>query len=377
MNALLAILLLAQARKIEGSAHESTVEANGKKLPAIACEGTTDLPEKSRLDAKLYYGPLEFGRHLDFRVAEVTDGKFRMVFPTFPEKNLAGSYSIHVEFNPYLQQQEIQEKLGKHLRLYEVEIPLAIGTEEDAARDRRRVQERLGREVDALRNLVGGVMAKLAERPAAVEWNRFAQDWGTYIREIERRCIGVPEYRALRIDDLSEQSMEELTACVYAIIRAAGAWLAKPDDAALASALQEHRTGFDTLRRPIVLRLGVEKASAKELTDRLNGVRTPVVDAHEFYRALRKEKAPEIDYYKAKLGLYRKAFRRAALEMVDIAPDARQEAVRKILEKGTSFFRGAEEAGDFKDDRTDTLRELLEEFRKEVDAFEAALRNSP
>ncbi len=377
MNALIAILVLAQARKIEGTAQETTVETEGRKRPAIACEGTTDLPEKSRLDARLYYGPLEFGRHLDFRVAEVTDGKFRVVFPTFPEKNLAGSYSIHVEFNPYLQQQEIQEKLGKHLRLYDVEIPLTIGSEADTANDRRRVQVRLGAEIDALREIVGAVSARIGEKPAAAEWIRITQDWSARIREIELRCVNVPEYRALRIDDLSEQSMEELTACVHHVIRAAGERLARPEDATAAAAFEEHRKGFDLLRRPVVLRLGIEKASAKELADRLLGVRSPVVDANEFYRGMRKEKAPEADYYRSRLGLFRKAFRRAALEMVDIAPDPRQEAVRGILEKGTAFFRGAEEAGDFKEDRTDALRELLEEFRKEVDSFEAALRDSP
>lgn len=355
---LLASSAWAQARRIEATAKEVLTDS---KRPAFVCEGTTTLPETGRLDAKVYFGEVEVGRHLDSSALEVREGKFRFTFPVFSEKTLAGSYVVCVEFNPYLQQQKVQDELGRDLRHYEVQVPLVVGTERDAVTDRRRVFGQLGDEIQILR----GIAEKACASPPD---NRRKREWNEQIRAIEKRSFNVPEYRALRLDDISEQFLEDLAQLVHHLLEVA-------DDE---EARKEHRKRIEDLVRPVALRLGLEKASSAELAEKLPEARKPVIQAAELYRSTRKN--PTVDakeYYKAQMALHRKKFQEVTLAMTEVAPEKFQEGIRSLMQKGMDLFRAAQEAREFEDDRSDALRELAEHFRREADAFESALKEPP
>lgn len=380
MRTAIALLLLvgtasAQAPKIEGTARDGTVQEGGSPRPAFLCEGQTDLPEGSRLDVRVYFGEIEMGKHLFLQAIEVKDGKFSVALPVFRRQTLKGHFVLHVEFNPYLQDPAIQKKLGKQLKNYDAKIPLTVGTEREIEEDRRRVMRQLGAEVDGLRTIVEQVNAELARKPGADSWARSVKAWSEAIHDIENRCHDVPEYKALRIDDISEQSIEDLAHCVDRVIDAAGRCLSSTQDAEAVKQLQEHCKGFDWMRRPVALRLGIEKATAKELTDLLPEVQTPLLESAKLYVTIIKKPDPDQrEYFKAMLKHYQAMFRERAFGLSEIAPDKHLEAVRTLIEKGNEFFRIADEAKEMKENRKNEVLDAQKAFADTLSAFQNSLK---
>lgn len=361
----------AQGKKIEGTARESVAD----RRPVLVCEGTTDLPDGSRFDVRVYFGQVEQGRHLFQKAIEVKDGKFSAELPVFARQTLKGHYLLHVEFNPYLQDAGVQQKLGKQLRHYEGRIPLTIGTEKEIDEDRHRVKRQLGAEVEILKGIVAQADAKLAQKPSEDEWERAAKEWSEMIHQVENRCHDVAEYRALRLDDLSEQSIEDLAHCVERVIASAGLCRAKPGDAEAAKQLDEHRKGFDWMRRPVALRLGLEKATAEEMRKLIPDFRTPVLESAGLYvKIIKKPDPDQREYFKAMLLYYQQQFREHMLGLAEVAPEPHLESVRTLLEKGTEFFRVVDAAKEMKENRKDEVLDAQKAFAAVLEAFEASLK---
>jgi len=375
---LLAATAKAQGRTIEGTVQETFVERSGSKRPAFVCEGKTDLPEESRLDGWVYFSPFEIGRHLASQAVEVKERKFRIEIPIFPERTLAGTYVIVVKFNPYLQQQKILDALAAQVREYELRLTLTIGTEDEIEKDRLRIYAKLGAEIQSLRSIADAAIAAVKDPMSDGDWRRSMEKWTDQIEATERAVSHVPEYRALGLDDLSEQFMEELGQAVHHVLGSARFCRLSPSDPEAVKVLHEVRKRIDEMIRPVALRLGFEKATSGELAARLPEARKPAIQTLELYRGTIKNPTPDgREYFKAQLALHKKKFQEVALGMTEIAPEKHQEGIRSLMEKGMALFRAAQEAATLEDDRYDTLRELLNEFTSEVEALESALQESP
>lgn len=371
---LMASAAVAQNRRIEGTVTDAVVEENGRRRPLLRCEGTTNLPDGSRMDLHACYGVYQPGRHLAFRAVAVKDGRFAADLALFPEKNLAGTYVVRVFFSPYNQEQEVVEKLGKELRVYSAELVLTIGTDADVDADRRRAYARLGAEIELLRTVVSEVEKKLGQRVAPSEWEMLVGAWTGAIEAAERRVHGVPEYKAFGIADISEQVFEDLATCVRRVIDAAAARLAAPDDPKAAKAFEECKKGFEWTRRPAVLRLGLEKATSGEITEMIPPLRAHLFETLRLYGETRRVGRDVADGYRIVVSRHRREFREGVLRMSEVSHDRHAEAVRGLMEKGLAFFRAAIEAGDFKQDRREDLRDLLDEFDKQIKVLQASLK---
>lgn len=371
--ALVAALLAQDKYKIEGTVQDAVRE---DKRPVFRCEGTSTLPEGSRLDLRLYYGRVRIGRHLHFRALELKEGRFAIDFAVFAGKNPAGTYSVQVEFNPYQQQREVTEKLGKDLRHYAAVLPLTIGSDADAVEARRQTHLRLAGAVEKLRSILEAADRKCAEKPATDEWRRLVRAWAEEAHEVETSLHGVPEFKAFDVDDISEIAIEDLVRTLHCILDGLGACLADPANADAAAALVRYRKSFENQRRQTLLRLGLEKSSDKELREALKMLRPLLVELLPIYRAARKaQNFDRTEYYRAKVSAARKNLRERVLPVCETAPEKHRDALRTLLEKAVEFLRVAIDAGGaIQEDREKVLQAALDEFERHLKTLQDALQ---
>ncbi|GEM_PF-6526920 len=374
--ALASALALQDRYTIEGTAREATLEEKGARRPVFRCEGTSNLPEGSRLDVKVYYGAVQIGRHLHFKALFLREGKFAIDLAVFPDRTPAGSYSVHVDFNPYQQQQEIQEKMGRQLRPYSAVLPATIGTEADAAEDRRRACARLGAAVERLRIIVDSAEMKLLEQPTVEEWQRITRCWSEDAHQVEKSLLGVLEFKVFSLDDVSEQNFEDLVRCVQLILESGESRLKDPKNENAVRSLGEYRKIFDRLRRQTLLRLGLASSTNRELAEAISGIRPILSELLPLYRTARKDPSFQNEgYLKAKIGVARKNLRERILPACETAPDRHREGLRGLLEQAMEFFRVLADATEnLKEDRAKPVGEALAEFDRRHRALEEALK---
>jgi hypothetical protein len=200
----------------------------GKGEPAILCEGTTNLPDGVVLMAYLYYDRIDDGREIAKDTPTVKGGKFSPDFIPFPQrqKNLAGKYIARFRFRPELQNRAITGWAPAT-----VEMTLEIGSARDAAADQKAVRTQLADEIRAFTALGDEVKAKSKElkgRPAAA-WETSIKEWCEKTTQIQARAVRTAEYRVLRLDNVADAGLEDLTAILISAARHAAA--GKTDDA--------------------------------------------------------------------------------------------------------------------------------------------------
>ncbi len=218
-------------------------EDPGDGKPRIVCEGTAGLPEGSRLDLRIYYGPVEPGRELEIRTARVRAGAFSREFLIFPEKNLAGSYAL-----------KVTHLLDSPGRPWSRLLPFRIGALRDGERDRAEVLERLARDIREIAALADDLDRERSSSDV------FRQAW-----RIAERARKSPECRALRLEEVSGAGLLDLCNRLQAVAAGAAAARAAPEDPRLQASHRQARSAFDRAARKHLDRLASEQISGEAL----------------------------------------------------------------------------------------------------------------
>lgn len=221
----------------EGGAEEAV------RVPSLVCEGKTSLPDRARVDLRLYFNEPDLKIEMGRDAVYVREGKFRAVFSIYtPPRNLAGLHCVQAVFDPYLQKAGLEGK-GR----LEAEARLRIGSPEDEERERRSWGQKLTEEIQAIAAFAEEDAEARYQRDKAAgkhdpeEWNRFLREAEERTLEIFRRAIRVPEYKALRFGTACDEGLEELRELTLHYIRSCARVLNNPGHPHGAAVLREAR----------------------------------------------------------------------------------------------------------------------------------------
>jgi hypothetical protein len=261
-------------------------DAGPGKAAGLLCEGTATLPDRSRIDAYLYFGDLKTGLEMSRDAAEVRDGRFSMEFRFYtPPRSLAGLHSVRLLFEPALQRQAVLARLGDAARQFHGEARLQIGSAADADRDLEKWRKALTSEIRAMGAIADEADVRYRKDRDARKWD--PKEWERILREGEERShdilyrvTRVPEYRALRLGPAADVGMDQLRNHVLHSLRSFIRALKFPDDPNVEGVLREARILRERSMQqitpvsmeadvPLLTRLGEE--ARKILKDALEG----------------------------------------------------------------------------------------------------------
>ncbi len=336
-------IILACARddlRIEVTLRDQPGDGSGKR-PLLVCDGTTNLPDRSRIDLSLYFDqtrPCELIRN----AVEVKGGTFSYEFDYFgPPRNMAGPYLIRATFDPFLQKQQILEMLDDRARKIHAEGRLHVGTPLDAEQDRRHWYGTLLREIRSVTDFARQADAryyrdKNAGRFDPREWQRSYAEAAESSLQTFRRVVGVPHYKALGLNSVTNEGMEELRGLVLHFITQCLAVLSHPNDPQGANVLREGRIHLDRTEQRLTEMLSPSRVDVKLLKGLVEDARrilreATTADGEGRARAQALFRAAVISIDRSVPKTFHEAIVRLAGDAVPLfeAPDAdRQKAVR-------------------------------------------------
>lgn len=214
------------------AAFREAPDAGGGKRPALVCEGTTNLPNRARLDLVFFFDDPKLRVEMGRDAIEVREGRFSCEVGLYtPPRNLAGLHSARVVFDPHLQRPGLQQA-----RRIQVEARLQAGSPDDAENDRRTWGRKLVGEIEAMTSPAEAeaqaryIRDKAAGKHDRKEWDRFIGEAEERTHEILHRVVRVPEYKALRFGDGADVGLEELRDLTLHYIRSCLRVLNNPND---------------------------------------------------------------------------------------------------------------------------------------------------
>ncbi len=216
----LALVLAARDGKIAPELKE--IPGDAKKPPTLLCEGTTDLPDGAILKVNLYFGPVIPGEEKTRTLLQVKGGRFSKDFQLFGprERNLGGTYSIRVAFDPNLQPPALQSLPPIHADA-KLEVGDALAREKEHAALRRQLADEI-RAVQAVADDVQAGLAASKGKPDPKAWAALTEGWKKRLTAIERRAGALPEYGYLGLFHVVDSGLEQLREIVLNIADSAG-----------------------------------------------------------------------------------------------------------------------------------------------------------
>ena len=344
--------------KLEATLRDVPGDGAGKR-PVLLCEGTANLPDRSRLDLWLHFGEVRQGCEVTREAVEVQGGKFscEIAFYT-PPRNLAGLHTVRVGFEPHLQKPPVLEKLGDRARRLQAQVQLQAGSALDAEQDRQKWCKALGRDIEAMIAFADQAEARYSRDKDArkfdpKEWEGAYRDASDGCVEILRRAVSVPEYKALGLTLVSDVGLEELRGIVLHFIRSCHGALAHPDHPLWGGVLREARIVMARSRQRYMGFLFPVKGDAKLLTGLGEDVRKILQGALETDEAGRAKA--------------RAKFRVTLITLDSRAPGVFHESIILFADKAAAFFEaldaGREKARPLLEALDRDVQELLEDFK--------------
>ncbi len=322
--------------------------------PALLCEGTTTLPERSRVDFWLFFGEPRSSGEIGRNAVEVREGRFSCTFSVYsPPRNLAGLHSVRVAFDPFLQKPGIPQGIP----CVRTETSLRIGTTLDAERDRERWCKSLADEIRTLEELFEET------------WNRYRRDkeagkhdrdgWARLIRNAEEhaheaihRASGVAEYKALKFGDAADVGLEELGEILLHFARACLGALNNPGHRHAAGVLRETRLVMQRSIQKYHNYIYPQQPDAEVLAGLGEDARKILRDALEADEAGRAGA--------------RAKFRQTVILLDNRAPATFHEAIIRLAGEATPFFQALDEDPEKARALREALDRQIQELLKEV-----------
>lgn len=357
---LLVLLAAAPQEKytLAAQAREIPPDPAAQRKPGLLVEGTTNLPAGSRLTLRLFYGEVFLGRDLRHATVLPADGKFAHTFEIFPEKNLAGVYTIEVVFSPNQQVQAIRHAMGEHFRKYEVAFKLEIGTPEEMERDRARVVERVAGQIQEFLALADEVEARYAEgKLDAKGWERLRDDLLKRGLGIEKRAVYVPEYRALHFEDITSDGFESLRDSVLKVANTAAGASLNPKDPYGPAAVKATRQSLNATANGYLRRLNFDPVKER---------RKMIASAEDARRILRDT----LEGRAASVSDARKKFNQAILILGNGNTGSQYGQIYSVATEAAAFFEAAAE-------KAAGAGKLHAELDRKLGEILAALRQDP
>ena len=331
------------------------------KPPTLLCEGTTTLPDRSRIEVWLFFGEPGKGPEMGRDAVEVRDGRFSHEFAIYsPPRNLVGLHSARVSFEPHLQKQVVLDRMAVKDRAFGAEARLQAGTPEEADRERRSWGRKLLAEIDAMAAIADTeaegryVRDREAGKHDQKAWDQFVKEAEERTHEILHRVIQVPEYKALRFGEGSEVGLEELREYTMHYIRSCVRVLNHPADPHGKEVLREGWRHLKRSRQRATWAVFPPQGDAKKLT----------AMGEDVLRILRESlEADEAGGARA-----RRRFREAIIELDNQAPGTFHESIIRIIDDAAPFFEalgtGPEKARPLLEPLSREIQEILEDFKK-------------
>ena len=206
---------------VQATASEIAADEKEKKPPGFLCEGTAEVPDGYRIDIYTYFGKPEKAAHIKHAALLVKGGKFSAAFSVFTntKKNLAGKYIFRIAIDPNLQPVRFQNIPGQ-----EIDVVLKVGSDEDAATDRRTFGEALIGDMKSMVALAEESKQKHLEGKGKVDaatWSSLLKDWTRRARQINEKVMDTAEYRVLGFSGVMDTGFEHLTGIVMDLCRCA------------------------------------------------------------------------------------------------------------------------------------------------------------
>ncbi len=318
--------------------------------PALLCEGTTTLPERSRVDFWLFFGEPRSSGEIDRNAVEVREGRFSCTFSVYsPPRNLAGLHSVRVAFDPFLQKPGIPQGIPP----VRAEASLRIGTALEAERDRDRWRKTLADEIRTLEELFEEVWNRYHRDKEAGKhdrdgWSRLIRDAEERSHEVLHRTSGVAEYKALNFGDAADVGLEELGDILLHFARFCLAALNNPGHPQTAGALRQTRTTMQRSLQKYHNYIYPQQPDAEALAGLGEDARKILRDALEADEAGRAGA--------------RAKFRQIVILLDNRAPATFHEAIIRLAGEAAPFFQALDEDPE----KARALREVLDRQIQEI-----------
>ncbi len=250
---LAAAVLQAEApkHKLEFTAKGVPADEKSGTPPLIMVEGVTDYPDNTRLRVYLH---VERIMHSDLRNGDVLarGGKFAYDMKLFRKRNMPGSYTLRVLFNPHLQGNREARKLPLHAETFHFKI----GTDEERKKAVREVTERLVGQVNGIYDLAQVMEKEYLRRKGkpfdARSWDVFRRDLLDRSLKIEKEAYHDPDYLVLGLSGVADNEFEGFRDTVILLTKARGAMLSDPANKDFAAGARQIRTVLDTRYRRLL-----------------------------------------------------------------------------------------------------------------------------
>ncbi len=365
MSVFLALLFLQAAAPdaytIEAAARD--LPAEGGNPPAILVEGTSNLPEGTRIDvdASFFFKKAE---RLISRNTHVSKGRFLFRLPIFAERNLAGRYVINVRFYPDLQlNPEIRRTLGADCKLINKKFMFEIGDEKVAKEDQRRVYGRLADEFRALAAIAEEINARSNNPPRGTDgkfdngaWKKLTGEWNLRAKNIMNRNIRVTEYRAFGLHDFVLDTTECLCGSIHQLALFTEYALLKPEDLHGAALFQQVRLRFNQTIQESLESVNLSTPTREEMLSMVEDIRQGLHAAPGLSGGPLKEA--------------RDRFRKAVLRLDASVPPLLHEPVARLAGDSASFFEAVE-------GKTKEVAPMLDRLDRHVAELNRLLKESP
>ena len=338
---------------LEATLNEGLNEETGQ--PVFLLNGTTSLPNGSALSAHLYYDEVSPGRDLRYLSVKVNEGRFSATFPIFQTKTLSGTYLVHLLFNPYLQQRPVRASMGEQIREYQCEARLKVGDDTSLNRDRQRVHRELGKKIETLWTIGQDLRLFLGQDPTRDTWQLRVKDWHGNMKEIVDACHNVPEYKALKIDDISAEATEDMSLALHQLIETAGHHLADRNNPKYSTEMTKLHRMLDIIRHDCNRRLGLAFANEVERKRILNTAKEGVLMAGGLYTWLKRDPKATPVVYQARLEEFRKEFHHQIEQLLNGTPTKHHELIRGLAIRANTLF---DIVGEARTSRTNLIKKI-------------------
>ncbi|MDP6958191.1 MAG: hypothetical protein QF645_05190 [Planctomycetota bacterium] len=338
---------------LEATLTEGLNEETGQ--PVFLCTGKTSLPDGSALSAHIYYDDVSPGRDLRYLSVKVKEGRFSATFPIFQTKTLSGTYIVHLLFNPYLQQRSIRASMGQQIREYQVEAKLKVGDETTLNTDRKSVHRELGRKIETLWTIGQDLRLFLAQNPTRETWQLRVKDWHQNMKKMVDACHNVPEYKALKIDDISVEATEDMSLALHQLMETAGNHLGDRNNPEHATEMTKLHRMLDIIRHDCNRRLGLAFANEVERKRLLDTAKEGVLMAGGLYTWLRRDPKATPVVYQARLDEFRKEYHHQIEQLLAGTPAKHHELIRGLGQRANTLF---DIVGEARTSRTNPIKKI-------------------
>lgn len=357
---------------LDASLKEKTLE--NTEQPVFSCTGETTLPDGSSLSAHLYYGEVLPGRELRYTSISVKEGTFSATFPIFETKTLSGTYIVHLLFNPYLQQRSIRAAMGSQIREYQIEARLHIGDEDSLKKDKQRVHRELGNRIETLWTLGQDLRLLLAQNPTREAWKIRVNDWHKNMKKTVEACHNIPEYKALRIDDISVEATEDMSIALHQLIEVAGTHLADPANTEYQTEMTKLHRILDIIRHDCNRRLGLAFANEVERKRLLDTAKDGVLMAGGLYTWLKRDPKATPVVYQARLDEFRVEFGRQIDQLRTGTPTRHHQGIQGLQERANILFDIVEKAATSRSNPIQKIQSAVDRYLEYTEPMEELLK---